>query len=193
MDIFFFLNSMLLGVGLAMDAFTVSLANGLGEPEMRSRKVLGISGAFAFFQALMPMTGWLLVRTIVSYFTKLDRAVPWIALLLLAYIGGSMIYEGFKGGDGAGEGVRLTPMILLMQAVATSIDALSVGFTISDYGFIKALICSCIIAVVTFIISSVGLKIGRTVGTKISGKATVIGGIILIGIGIEIVVTNVFM
>lgn len=193
MDILFIFNSLLLGVGLAMDAFSVSLANGLNEPKMRPFKVCGISGAFAFFQALMPMTGWLLVRTVVSYFEKLDRAVPWIALLLLAYIGGSMVYEGIKGGGDPEKDVRLTPMILLLQAIATSIDALSVGFTISEYKLTQALTCALIIAVVTFVISFLGLMIGRTFGTKLAGKASVLGGVILISIGIEMVVTNVFI
>ena len=95
----FIINSLLLGVGLAMDAFSVSLADGLGEPKMRRFKACAIAGAFAFFQALMPMTGWVCVKTIVGYFTKLQKAVPWIALLLLLYIGGSMLVEGLKGGE----------------------------------------------------------------------------------------------
>ena len=95
----FLFNSVLLGVGLAMDAFSVSLANGLNEPQMGNRRMCGIAGVFAFFQALMPMTGWVCIHTIVNHFRSFEKLVPWIALVLLLYIGGSMLKEGIKGGD----------------------------------------------------------------------------------------------
>lgn len=190
MGILFIFNSLLLGVGLAMDAFSVSLANGLGEPKMRRFKETAIAGAFAAFQGFMPMAGWICVKTVVSYFTRLQRAVPWIALLLLLYIGGSMLVEGIKGGEEE-KAVRLTPKILLVQAIATSIDALSVGFTIADYSLVSALICTGLIAAVTFVICLAGLEIGKRVGTKFSGKAAILGGVILIGIGLEIFLTGI--
>ena len=90
----FLFNSVLLGVGLAMDAFSVSLANGLNEPQMGTRRMCGIAGVFAFFQALMPMTGWVCIHTIVSHFQAFEKLIPWIALVLLLYIGGSMLKEG---------------------------------------------------------------------------------------------------
>ena len=186
----FFFNSALFGVGLAMDAFSVSLANGLHEPRMRKKKMIGIAGVFAFFQALMPMIGWVCVHTIVQYFQMFEKFIPWIALFLLLYIGGSMLLEGIKGGDEE-EDHRVGKRALLMQGIATSIDALSVGFTIADYGFVMALVCSTIIAVVTFFICIGGLEIGKTVGTKLSNKAAILGGCILIFIGIEIFVTGV--
>ena len=189
----FFFNSVLLGVGLAMDAFSVSLANGLNEPKMKRRKMCGIAGVFAFFQALMPMTGWICVHTIVQYFTAFEAFIPWIALLLLLFIGGKMLIEGIKNKNSEEEekkGVGFAA--LLLQGVATSIDALSVGFTISDYGFVMALVCSLIIAAVTFFICMSGLAIGRRFGTKLSNKAAILGGAILIFIGIEIFVTGVF-
>jgi putative Mn2+ efflux pump MntP len=186
----FFFNSILLGVGLAMDAFSVSLANGLHEPEMSKRKMVGVAGTFGFFQALMPMIGWLCVHTVVQYFQAFEKCIPWIALFLLLYIGGSMLLEGIRGGEEEEDcGVGLKA--LLVQGVATSIDALSVGFTIADYGFVLALICAAIIAIVTFIICMGGLEIGKQVGTKLSGKAAILGGIILIFIGIEIFVTGI--
>lgn len=191
MDMLFVFNSLLLGVGLAMDAFSVSLANGLNEPKMRRFKLTAIAGAFAFFQALMPMIGWICVHTIISYFTKMQSFVPWIALALLLYIGSHMLIEGIKGGGDDDKAVCLTSKVLLIQAIATSIDALSVGFTIADYSLVSALVCAFIIAVVTFIICIGGLYIGRRFGTKLSGKATILGGIILIGIGIEIFVTGI--
>lgn len=192
MGVVFILNSLLLGVGLAMDAFSVSLANGLSEPNMRRFKETAIAGSFAFFQGLMPMTGWICVKTVVSYFTKLQKAVPWIALVLLLYIGGSLLIEGIKGSGEEDKVTRLTPKALLIQSIATSIDALSVGFTIAGYSFASAIVCALLIAAVTFIICAVGLKIGKSVGMKFSGKASILGGIILIGIGIEIFVTGIF-
>lgn len=187
----FFFNSILLGVGLAMDAFSVSMANGLNEPTMKKNRMSMIAGVFAFFQFLMPMIGWICVHTIVQYFQMFEKFIPWIALFLLFYIGGSMLIEGIKGGeeeDLKGVGFKA----LMIQGVATSIDALSVGFTIADYGFLMAFVCSVIIAVVTFFICMGGLQIGKTVGTKLSNKASILGGVILIFIGIEIFVTGVF-
>lgn len=187
----FFFNSIMLGVGLAMDAFSVSLANGLHEPRMHPRRMCGVASVFAIFQAAMPMTGWLCVHTIVEYFRAFDKLVPWIALLLLSYIGGRMALEGIRGQqeeEAAGVGLRA----LLIQGVATSIDALSVGFTIADYDFFTALLASVLIAVVTFLICLAGLAIGKKAGTKFSGKANILGGVILILIGIEIFVSRLF-
>ena len=188
----FFLNSTLLGVGLAMDAFSVSLSNGLHEANMRTRKMAGIAGVFALFQAVMPMTGWLCVHTIVEYFRAFEKFIPWIALILLGYIGGSMLLSGIRktGEDEEIPGVGVKA--LFIQGVATSIDALSVGFTIADYHWLMALVCSLIIAVVTFFICMIGLSLGKRFGTKLSNKADILGGTILIAIGLEIFITNIF-
>ena len=187
----FFLNSVLLGVGLAMDAFSVSLANGLHDPRMSRRRSAIIAGTFAGFQAAMPMLGWVCVHTIVELFSSFETFIPWIALALLGYIGGKMLVEGIKGEE-AEEAAELSAGALFVQGVATSIDALSVGFTISEYGWGMALVCSLIIAVVTFFLCAAGLSLGKKFGTKLSGKASVLGGVILIGIGLEIFVTGVF-
>lgn len=191
-NVLFFFNSVLLGVGLAMDAFSVSLANGLNEPNMKKKKMCGVAGVFAIFQALMPMIGWICVQTIVQYFESFEKFVPWIALILLVFIGGKMLVEGIKNKDGEVEKTEVGLVALLVQGVATSIDALSVGFTISEYGLVMAIVCAIIIAVVTFIICMVGLFIGKKVGTKLAGKANILGGWILIFIGIEILVTGIF-
>lgn len=191
-SLLFFFNSVLLGVGLAMDAFSVSLANGLNEPQMKKKKMVGVAGIFGLFQALMPMIGWVCVHTIVQYFQSFQKFIPWIALILLLYIGGKMLIEGIKNKDGEVEKPEVGMMALLIQAVATSIDALSVGFTISDYDLIMALVCALIIAVVTFIICMAGLVIGKRFGTKISNKAEILGGVILIVIGLEIFLTGIF-
>lgn len=188
----FFFNSVLLGVGLAMDAFSVSLANGLNEPKMTKNKMCGVAGTFAFFQALMPMIGWICVHTIVQYFKVFEKFIPWIAFILLLFIGGKMLIEGIKNKDGEVEKTEVGLVALLVQGVATSIDALSVGFTISEYGLFMAVVCALIIAVVTFIICMIGLFIGKKMGTKLAGKANILGGIILIFIGIEIFVRGVF-
>lgn len=188
----FFINSALLGVGLAMDAFSVSMANGLSEPRMSRRRQLGIAGVFAGFQALMPMIGWICVHTIVRYFRAFEKLIPWIALFLLAWIGGKMLYDGIRGGEGEETSGRLTLPALLIQGVATSIDALSVGFTIADYALTMAIVCALIIAVVTFFICAAGLRIGKRFGTRLAGRAQILGGIILIGIGLEIFLTGIF-
>lgn len=188
----FFFNSVLLGVGLAMDAFSVSLANGLNEPAMKKKKMCGIAGVFAGFQALMPMIGWVCVHTIVQYFKAFEKFIPWIALILLLFIGGKMLIEGIKNKDGEVEKPKVGFGALLVQGVATSIDALSVGFTISEYGLVMALVCALIIAVVTFFVCLTGLVIGKKFGTKFSNKAEILGGVILIAIGIEIFITGVF-
>ena len=187
----FFLNSALLGVGLAMDAFSVSLANGLHDPHMSHRRGAIIAGTFGVFQAVMPLAGWLCVHTIVELFSTFEKFVPWIALALLGYIGGKMLMEGIKGEE-AEETAELSAGALFMQGVATSIDALSVGFTISEYGWLMALVCSLIVAAVTFFICEAGLSLGKKFGTKLSGKASILGGVILIGIGLEIFISGVF-
>lgn len=188
LSLLFFLNSALLGVGLAMDAFSVSLANGLNEPVMKREKMCGIAGIFAFFQAFMPMIGWVCVRTIAQTFQAFEKCIPWIALLLLLFIGGKMLLDGIRNNPEESEATGVGIGALLVQGVATSIDALSVGFTIAEYGLMMASVCALIIAAVTFIICMAGLIIGKKFGTKLSNKATIFGGIILIVIGIEIFV-----
>ena len=209
----FFLNSVLLGVGLAMDAFSVSIANGLKEPHMKTPRMLVIAGVYAVFQFLMPVLGWIGVNFLTDIFTGFTKAVPWIALILLVYIGGKMIYEGVESlrkkratenksddlgvvaSDVEGSAVRedeskavyaISYATLLTQGIATSIDALSTGFAIAEYDLAAALIAALIIAVVTFLICIAGVKLGRYFGMKLAGRATIVGGLILIFIGIKI-------
>ena len=219
------LQSLGLGVGLAMDAFSVSVADGLAEPRMGKGKKGLIAFTFAFFQFMMPVLGWICVHTISQKFSSFEKAVPWIALILLLYIGGKMLKEGIggsssKGSEEAGtkagegsaagtepnfsegeletfesshlEGNVLTTGTLILQGVATSIDALSVGFAFASYTLVTALFCSFVIGVVTFLICIFGLFIGNRIGNKFTGKAEIVGGIILILIGIEIFVSGVF-
>lgn len=184
----FYINSVLLGAGLAMDAFTVSIANGLRESNMKRSEALRIAGTFGGFQALMPLIGWVCVRTIAETFTAFQKLIPWIALILLVWIGGGMILEGDRGGgeeETAGTGVIGTRE-LLVQGLATSIDALSVGFAIAGYSFPEALQACILIGGVTLVICLVGLRVGKQVGARLTALAPILGGIILIGIGLEI-------
>lgn len=207
---FFVLKNILLGAGLAMDAFSVSIANALQNPGMRRRRALIIAGAFAFFQFLMPMIGWACVHTVSAHFRLFQRAVPYIAFLLLVLIGGKMVLEGARGeksgqeeeagaaaagaaaelsGRGsaaAGTERKVTGTELLVQAVATSIDALSVGFTIAAYSELRAFAASVLIAAVTMAICLAGIRIGRFFGMRLAGRATVVGGVILVAIGFRI-------
>lgn len=187
----FILTSVMLGVGLAVDAFSVSLANGLNEPRMKLEKMLMVAAVFAIFQGMMPLIGWFCVHTIAEYFAVFEKMIPWISLVLLCWIGGNMIREGIKRDPNEVEdtvGVKA----LFVQGVATSIDALSVGFTIAEYDAVSALVCSALIAAVTYVICFAGIAIGKKAGTKLAGKAGIIGGLILIIIGFEILLSNLF-
>lgn len=188
MDLIFYVNSILLGIGLSMDAFSVSIANGLNETNISKKKTVLIASVFAIFQAIMPLIGWFCVHYILEKFNAFSKFIPWIALILLSFLGIKMIIECCK--KEKDEKIAVGFMGLLVQGIATSIDALSVGFTIADMGIINALVCCLIIATITFIICFIGVIIGKTFGNKFSNKAEFIGGIILIVIGLEIFLTN---
>ena len=193
MEFFLFLvNSVLMGIGLAMDAFSVSLTNGLNENQMKIKRMCLIAGCFTFFQFIMPVLGWILVHTVSNYFEKFSELIPWIALFLLLYIGGKMLIEAVHKSEEDENVNKLTFSVLILQGIATSIDALSVGFAIADYNFLMALASSVIIAVVTFVICIGGLIIGKKAGTVLRRKAGLLGGFILIGIGIEIFIRGMF-
>lgn len=198
------LNSFLLGIGLAMDAFSVSIANGIVESEMKKIRMLLMAGIYAAFQFIMPMLGWILVTTLEEMFTRFSIFIPWIALILLLFIGGKMLVEGIvegikdkkqgnkDGKDKVMEARKLTWGALMVQGIATSIDALSVGFTIADYSLLRAFAASLIIGAVTLVICLLGLIFGKKIGGKFVSTATIIGGIILILIGIEIFIKGIF-
>ena len=193
LSISFFVTGILLGVGLAMDAFSVSLANGLSEPCMKRTRMCKIAGVFSLFQFLMPLIGWICVSTVARAFGAFERFIPWIALALLSFIGGKMLLEGIK--CRCGEEEERPPVGLaglLVQGVATSIDALSVGFTISDHNLPEALLSCLLIGLVTFAVCTAGIAIGKRAGTCLAGKAGILGGVILIAIGLEIFITGVF-
>ncbi len=185
-----FFNSIMLGIGLAMDAFSVSLANGLNESEMKKSKMCAVAGIFALFQFAMPMLGFICVSTIAQCFKVFEKLIPYIALILLTFIGGKMMYEGIKNKDGEDEIAPVGIIGLLIQGIATSIDALSVGFTIANYSIMQALLSCLIIGIVTFFICYLGLEIGKKAGTRLAGRASIFGSIILIFIGFEIFIKS---
>lgn len=182
------ITSIFLGIGLAMDACAVSMANGLKETNMKLRKTLFIALMFGLFQGIMPLIGYLVGSQIL---TKFEWIIPWAALGILGYLGGKMIYDGIKGEDEVDD-KSLTIKVIFIQAIATSIDALSVGFTISDYTLIEALVCVGCIAIITFGICTGAVFIGKKFGTKLGNKAILVGGIILILIGLEIFISGMF-
>lgn len=204
------LAGLMLGVGLAMDAFAVSMTNGLNDPHMRRGKSIFIAATFALFQAVMPMIGWLCVTLIAERFVVFAEYIPYIALVLLMIIGGKMLFDGIKHNRAAlkenendnqtmTDGITIKPLTiaaLLAQAVATSIDALSTGFTLNNIAGNKwwqALVAVGIIGIVTFAISLAGVFIGKKFGDKLGSKAEIVGGVILIAIGLEIFITGVLI
>lgn len=192
MNLAFFVENFLLGVGLAMDAFSVSLVNGMSEPYMKKKKVITIALTFALFQAAMPLTGWLCVHTIVDKFEAFRPFIPWIAFLLLLYIGGGMLKDGIKGEESSGEcKQKIGFTALVIQGIATSIDALSVGFTLATYNAFLALTAAFVIAAVTFVICFAGVVIGKRFGTYLSNKSLILGGSILLFIGVEILIKGI--
>ena len=195
-----------LGVGLAMDACAVSMTNGLNEPQMKFGKAALIAAMFGFFQALMPMIGWICVSLVATSFEKFTVCIPYIALILLAIIGGKMLYDGIKATKNAQNNAentteqttrKLTFGVLIVQAIATSIDALSTGFSLADIAgnnastdWWRALLSAGIIAIVTFAICIGAVYLGKKFGNKLGNKAQLLGGVILIAIGLEIFITS---
>ena len=178
-----------LGFSLAMDAFSVSLANGLHEPKMKFPRVALIAGTFAIFQGLMPMIGWVLTSTVAHFFGAIEWIIPFVAFGLLGYIGGKMIYDGIKCKDSEDENCgKLTFGLLMVQGIATSIDAMSGGVALEAKGFEfpEVAISVAIIAAMTFAICVAGIYLGKVFGTKLANKASIFGGSILILIGIII-------
>lgn len=186
----FILNSILLGLGLAMDAVSVSVANGLEEPGMSGQKAAGIAGTFAFFQWLMPMLGWFFVNFLLSLFRAISPFLPFVSLVLLLYIGGKLALEGFRGETEETPERGIGMKALLLQGIATSIDALSVGFTLASYRATEALLASILIAVTTFLLCLAALHAGKQAGAIVNRQAKVIGGVILIVIGARIFITG---
>jgi len=177
----------LIAVGLSMDSFAVSVTNGLTINDLNVRKILTISFSLAFFQSLFPLLGWLAGIGIEKYIREFDH---WIAFLLLLFIGGKMIYEGFQK-NGIKEKSELKILTLIGQSIATSIDAFAVGIS---FAFLNLSITTpvLLIGIVTFIASIIGLHIGKYLGKKIGKSVEIFGGIVLIGIGVKILVEHLY-
>ncbi len=231
MDLIFFISSILLGIGLAMDAFAISVANGISKPDAKLEYAAKITVVYALFQFAMPMLGWLMVHEAAKALGAFNELIPWIALILLAFLGGRMILDGARSriseaevcNDACKERVcssesgrndvcskrdicskrlqfladntssELTGMTLFLQGIATSIDALSTGFAIARYDAKAAFVCSSIIASVTWIMCMTGVRIGSRVGKMFSAHATIVGGVILVVIGIEVFAKGVLL
>ena len=178
-----------IAVGLAMDAFSVAVTDGITLRRVRIRDALLVGVFFGGFQFVMPCIGWLLGSTFSSYIQQCDH---WIAFVLLAFIGGKMIYEALKPGEDTGA-VRnpLDLKVLTLLAIATSIDALAVGVTFATM-HVSLLSAACVIGVVAFVFSAVGLFIGNKFGNLFGNQAEIIGGVVLIGIGLKILIEHLF-
>ena len=181
----------LLAVGLSMDAFAVSICKGLAMPELKPRHMVIVGLWFGGFQALMPIIGYFLGTTFAGYITAVDH---WIAFILLSIIGGNMIKEALTNDEEEADpslGVR----IMLLLAIATSIDALAVGVTFAFLldSFASVLLSALLIGCTTFIFSAAGVKVGNVFGMKYRSKAELVGGIILILLGIKILIEGLGM
>ena len=181
---------LLMGVGLAMDAFAVSICKGLGMRKVNKKQAVIIGVFFGGFQALMPFIGWVLGSQFEKYITKIDH---WIAFVLLGFIGGKMILEAVKPECDCDEVQELDAPLdlkeLAVMAVATSIDALAVGITFAflSYPIVEAI---SIIGVVTFIICIAGVYVGNFFGSKYKNKAEFAGGAILVILGLRILLSH---
>lgn len=179
----------LIGVGLSMDAFAVSICKGLGMSRLSMRQAAVISLFFGGFQALMPLIGWALGSQLTDFITPIDH---WIAFGLLAFVGGKMLWDAFHEDD-EDEGVQADEKLdlkeLLMLAIATSIDALAVGIT---FAFLQVAIVPSItiIGLTTFVISFAGVAVGHFFGARFEKPATIVGGVVLILIGVKILLEH---
>lgn len=185
-----FVELFLIGIGLSMDAFAVSICKGLGMKRFNMGQALVIGLFFGGFQALMPFIGWALGTQLAGFITPIDH---WIAFILLALIGGKMLFDAFRGDDegeaGEPKDTRLDLKELLMLAIATSIDALAVGITFAFLG-VNIVVAIAVIGVTTFVLSVVGVAVGHVFGARYEKGATIAGGIVLILIGCKILLEH---
>lgn len=187
----------LLGIALSMDAAAVSMGDGLNEPKMHFKKALLIALFFGLFQSIMPIIGFFLG---IGFSNFISKIAPWVALIILSFLGINMIYETIKGEKEENK-KSLTIKVLFFQSIATSIDALAVGVTFIALGMqfhnIESINYNLwfsvfIIGILTFLISTISIYIGKKFGMLLSNKATLIGGLILLGIGLKIFIQGVF-
>lgn len=178
----------MLGTGLAMDACAVSMTNGFNNPTMATRRKLFIAFVFAFFQGLMPLIGFFIGH---SFLFLIGNWVGWIAFAILSLLGINMIFSATNKKEEISNQYNFSIKLIVLQAIATSIDALSAGIAFAGLIPIKALISVLIISLVTFIICFIGINIGARFGKKLGSNAEIFGGVILIIIGLEIFISNI--
>jgi len=180
---------LLLAVGLAMDAFAVAVTLGLGLRKADWRGALVVGAYFGLFQAGMPLVGYFAGTLFADYITAFDT---WLVFALLVFLGGKMLVGAFKAEGEAGGAASLAPRVMIPFALATSIDALAVGisFAFWQVHLVAAVVC---IGVVTFALSAAGVKIGAHFGERYKTKATIAGGLILVGIGVWVLVEGLFL
>ncbi|UCH42125.1 MAG: manganese efflux pump [Dehalococcoidales bacterium] len=181
-----FLSVFLVALGLAADCFAVALSGSIAMGSLSIIQGLRTALAFGLFQGLMPVLGWLAGRTIVGYIEAYDH---WLALGLLTFVGGKMIWESFRSGDKLRNTDITRGLTLVLLAVATSIDALAVGLT---FAFIQIdiVLATLTIGLVSFVVTIIGLLLGKKVGSLFGKRVEIIGGLILIGIGLKIVIEH---
>ena len=177
-----FIKSLLLGVGLSMDAVAVSMANGLQNPRMKEERKLSIAFAFGFFQFFMPILGFFLVKSFAGFAPIVMKYVSVISTLILCYLGARMILSGYR--KKKNKETEETEGNLLFQAVGTSVDALSLGFTFSQDSIPRVFLSALIIGLVTFILSYCAILVGKKFGTVYAGNADILGGIVLLAVAV---------
>lgn len=178
----FIVKSLFLGIGLAMDAVAVSMASGLQNPNMKEERKLNIASAFGFFQFFMPILGYFLLKSFTGFMPRLLKYLSPLSTLILCYLGLRMLIYGIR--KKKNKEVEEASGNLLFQAVGTSVDALSLGFTFSPYSAPKVFLSSSIIGIVTFILSYTAILIGKKFGTVYAGNADILGGIVLFAVAI---------
>ena len=177
-----FIKSLLLGVGLSMDAVAVSMANGLKNPQMKEERKLSIAFSFGFFQFFMPILGFFLVKSFAGFAPIVMKYVSVISTLILCYLGARMILSGYR--KKKNKETEETEGNLLFQAVGTSVDALSLGFTFSQDSIPRVFLSALIIGLVTFILSYCAILVGKKFGTVYVGNADILGGIVLLAVAV---------
>ncbi|ARC84291.1 hypothetical protein U732_831 [Clostridium argentinense CDC 2741] len=176
----------LTSLALAMDAFAVSLTIGMKERGHKIKTAIRVGAYFGIFQGLMPLIGWLLGVNFSDYIIKFDH---WIAFTLLSIIGGRMIYEAIKGNGEDGLKYDLTVKVMLLLAIATSIDALAIGVSFAFLS-VNIVLAVALISIITFATCFLGVITGKSLGNVLESKAEILGGIILIFIGIKILIEH---
>ena len=183
-----FLEILIIGVGLSMDAFAVSICKGLSTRMLKLKHALICGGYFGFFQGFMPFLGYVLG---IQFKDKIESIDHWIAFILLALIGANMIKEALSSDDDECQDDSLRLGDLIMLSIATSIDALAVGITFAFFN-VSLLLSVSMIGIITFIICVIGVKVGNVFGEKYKSKAELAGGLILIVMGAKILIDHLF-